>query len=106
MALFARSIQLGGAWWQCAMDPPTGEYVVETTVGSPPGGRGVTVGSVATPDQLAELFAGAWPHATGKPPPIGPRLAELVTEAHRSYPALEIDDRELIAAIRPTNRLR
>jgi RNA polymerase sigma-70 factor (ECF subfamily) len=54
---------------------------------------------MATPDQLAELFAAAWPHAGGSPPAIGPRLVELCGEAHRSYPALEIDDRQLIAAI-------
>lgn len=88
MDIHSLSIQLGGQVWKCAVDPPETE--------SP---HGVTVGRMATPDQLAELFAAAWPHAGGSPPTIGPRLAELCGEAHRSYPALEIDDRELIAAI-------
>jgi RNA polymerase sigma-70 factor (ECF subfamily) len=82
------SIQLGGQVWKCAVDRPETE--------SP---HGVTVEQMATPDQLAELFASAWPHAGANPPPIGPRLAELCGEAHRAYPALEIDDRELIRAI-------
>ncbi|MBA2538383.1 MAG: sigma-70 family RNA polymerase sigma factor [Deltaproteobacteria bacterium] len=54
---------------------------------------------MATPEQLAELFAGAWPNAAGKVPDIGTRLAELLDEAHKSYPALEIDDRDLILQI-------
>jgi RNA polymerase sigma-70 factor (ECF subfamily) len=51
------------------------------------------------PEQLVEIFAGAWPNAAGQVPDIGPRLAQLCDEAHRSYPALEIDDRELIVQI-------
>jgi RNA polymerase sigma-70 factor (ECF subfamily) len=86
--IHALSIHLGGRLWKCAVDLPETES-----------SHGVRVDRMATSDQLAEIFAAAWPHAGGNPPDIGKRLAELCDEAHRSYPALEIDDRDLIAAI-------
>jgi RNA polymerase sigma-70 factor (ECF subfamily) len=56
---------------------------------------------MATPDQLAEVFMAAWPNAgsSGKAPDVGKRLAELCDEAHKGYPSLEIDDRDLINQI-------
>jgi len=54
---------------------------------------------MATADQLAEVFAAAWPHATDSPPPVGPRLVELLGEARRDYPAVTIDDHDLVRTI-------
>ncbi len=54
---------------------------------------------MATAEQLAEIFAAAWPHAGSGSTEVGPRLAELVNDAHQTYPALEIDDRDLVQTI-------
>lgn len=83
-----RSVRLGGRVWRCAVDPPDQETV-----------RGVTVVPMATPEQLVEVFAAAWPNAAGKVPDIGKRLAELCDEAHRGYPSLEIEDGDLVQQI-------
>ena len=57
---------------------------------------------MATPEQLAEVFMAAWPNASGHGPDrpdIGRRLAQLCDEAHKGYPSLEIDDRDLVTQI-------
>ena len=54
---------------------------------------------MATPDQLAEVFMAAWPNTATHAPEIGRRLAELCDEAHKGYPSLEIDDRDLVSQI-------
>lgn len=59
---------------------------------------------MATPEQLAEVFVAAWPNAgdPARQPPrgeLGKRLAQLCDEAHKAYPSLEIDDRDLIDQI-------
>jgi len=41
----------------------------------------------------------AWPNAASQRPDVARRLAQLCDEAHKSYPALEIDDRDLITQI-------
>ncbi len=54
---------------------------------------------MATAAELVDVFVVAWPHAAGSPPPIGPRLVELLAEAHTAYPTLSIDDRDLVTSI-------
>ncbi|MEO8703993.1 MAG: hypothetical protein ABI867_28340 [Kofleriaceae bacterium] len=50
-------------------------------------------------DQLARAFAAIWTHDATVAATVGPRLAELCTEARAAYPALTIDDQELVSAI-------
>jgi len=90
----ARSILLGGRRWRCAVDPP---------IASPPADarRGGTLRRMATADELAEAFAAAWSGRDERalPPELGARLRELCQVAHQAYPAVPIDDRELVHAI-------
>ncbi|HEU0031743.1 MAG TPA: sigma-70 family RNA polymerase sigma factor [Kofleriaceae bacterium] len=54
---------------------------------------------MAIADELATAFTNAWAGTSGAPATIGDRLVELCAEAHRAYPALAFDDRELATAI-------
>jgi RNA polymerase sigma-70 factor, ECF subfamily len=53
---------------------------------------------MATADELVVAFAAACA-APVDLAGVGPRLVELCLDAHNAYPALTIDDRELVAAI-------
>jgi RNA polymerase sigma-70 factor (ECF subfamily) len=54
---------------------------------------------MATADELAVTFEAAWGPKDAGVSGHGPRLVELCNEAHEAYPALEIDDRDLVTAI-------
>ncbi|MBA3499475.1 MAG: hypothetical protein M4D80_14450 [Myxococcota bacterium] len=106
MKTLSRSVRLGARAWRCAVDPP--EQI------APADARHASAhGSVATADELASIFAStvaaaASASTTGSssplPPDLGAKLVVLCQAAHQQYPALAVDDRELVTVIAASAR--